>query len=98
PVAVPVGLNKCYKTEEVERLFQAAAKLRGRFLFGCHRGQLMLALVSLMYDTGLRPCDVRTLKLAPLLETGRMVIHQQKTGVPIVIDLRPETLDLLRNT
>lgn len=82
----------------VRRIIEAAGELPGLARCGVPRGKMMRALCLTAWHSGLRPCDLITLRADQVDASGVLVTVQQKTNVPIKCTLAPEVLEAIGQT
>lgn len=81
---------------EVTRLYQVAQSWIGKQWLpdGADEGLYWSAYIAASWDSGLRRSDVFEISIATLSETFSVV--QRKTGNPVRVELRKESIDLIR--
>jgi integrase len=83
-----------WSASEVAILLEAAAGLQGRLKTGVYASDFMKAYVSVAYETGFRPSDMRLLRWNDLRD-GRMIITQHKTQKSHAVMFSPSTMEAL---
>lgn len=84
-VRVPPTVPEAWTIDQVRQLLGACPRVR--------HGDWLEAMIRLIWDTGLRCSDARRITRE---EIDRGWVRQAKTGRPLLIRPRPETLDALR--
>lgn len=95
PVKCPRKIPVAWSQEELQRLIQTAANLKGSFLRSeCPARLYFTAWILVAYETGLRYGDQASLK-ASQLRGDRLFVIQSKTGNPIGKRLSLQCLELV---
>jgi len=95
PDLIPVGFTR----DELERLLAEAAKLTGCFRRSkVSRPHFAVALLRVVWDSGLRAGDLRRLTRMDYAHDGLGVILQGKTGWPKTFRLSPSTMEAIEAT
>jgi integrase len=84
-IRVPDKLPEAWTIQQVRQLLDACP--------GVRHGDWLDAMIRVIWDTGLRCSDARQLAWE---EIDRRYVMMRKTGQPLLIRLRPETLAALR--
>jgi len=95
-VKVPIGIPEAWTPDELSRLIGVARVVKGRIRkWRLSLSDYMLAFILTAYDSGLRLGDLMALRRKSIREDGSLAIVQSKTGYPIFVTLRPETVECL---
>lgn len=92
PIKAPLPVPRGWSAADVNRLLDAAAKLKGSYRCGLPRALWFAAIIRVAWDTGLRPSDLMRLTADDFNRDGAGAIVQHKTGNPVAFQLRPSTL------
>lgn len=91
-VKVPKHVVTRLTTQEIERIFAAAERLRGVYN-GYRWNDMVRTWIQATLETAMRPGDMRSLELIDVLShRGKLTIIQQKTGVVRRVLLSPRLL------
>lgn len=100
-IALPDRIPLAYTVEQAGRLLVACEAFAGHHAAtGIRKRDYWRSYILAAWDTGLRGCDLRRLKLTEVLDapSGRVVHVQRKTGKRIAVTFRPTTLEALHRT
>jgi integrase len=88
---------RAWTLSQVQMLLAAAGRLKGQMHYGVLRSDFVQALVRVMYDTGLRPSDIRRMRWSDVdLESKSVSLVQHKTGRPHTAMLSPTAIALMK--
>lgn len=93
-------IPECWDADQTRLLLDQSDRLTGTFRQcpGLSRPKLLRAAVLVLWDTGIRPCDLLGLRSDQVTDSGKFVLRQQKTGWPQVCQMQPETVAAIRAT
>jgi integrase len=91
-IKVPYEFPEAWSEQDLLRLMEAAEKTTGTLKDGTPIRLFWRAWLAVAYDTGLRPCDLLTIRRDAVTDKGVVTLVQEKTGFPLVASVRPETL------
>lgn len=75
---------RAWSLAEVQQLLSVAAALSGAYMGGIPKALYWTAWILAVWSTGLRRCDLMSLKREDIPKSGRVVIVQRKTGKHVV--------------
>lgn len=85
-----------WSEDELVRLLEQAIGFAGAYRCGVRRSTFWVALILAIWDTGLRIGDLLRLDRSQVNDDGVGTVVQRKTNWPIVFQLSPRTLALLK--
>jgi len=91
-IKVPYEFPEAWTEQDFLRLMEAAERTTGTLKDGTPIRLFWRAWLAVAYDTGLRPCDLLTIRRDAIPDNGVVILVQEKTGFPLVASVRPETL------
>lgn len=95
-IAVPVRAPESWNEHELAILLNVAAVMSGKIRrWHITFAEYFSAYVRCNYDSGLRLRDMHELRREQIGEDGMIVCTQAKTGWPITVRLRPETIEAI---
>lgn len=100
-IALPDRIPTAYTVDQAKRLLAACDSLSGHHAAtGIRKRDFWRSFILAAWDTGLRGCDLRRLKLDEVLTApgGRIVHVQRKTGKRIAVTFRPATIEAIHRT
>lgn len=99
PVKKRASMPEAWTLEEMGRVILACNSLRGSFRCnGISRPKLMAAWFTTSYYTGLRPCDMMTLRVESAVDATIFAIRQVKTAEPVYCPLNDDVRNAIRDT
>lgn len=97
-VPVPIVPVEAWDADEVRRLLEAVAGLRGRHPCGLSRPEWWDLAIRVAWDTALRRGDQFRLAVESVRDDGTLTVVQSKTSRVAALRLAPETLERLRGS
>lgn len=94
----PATLPQAWEASQVQQLLFAVNLIDGTFSCGVPRKALIRALVLTGWYSGLRPCDLLSLKREQIGSNGTLIIVQKKTGAPIMTRLPEDCMAAIEAT
>ena len=91
-IKIPRKNPTAWSSEELARMFAAAADVPGIFDYGVPRGLYLETLLRAGYETGLRRRDLLLLRADAVSDDGTVSVTISKTGFPHVAKMREKTL------
>lgn len=97
-VRVADRVTQTMTVDQVRQLLATAEARSGSYRHGITRAGFWGTYVRAAWDTGLRGCDLAKLRTDCLTSHGALVIVQSKTGKRLWAQVRPSTLERIRQT
>ncbi len=84
-------IPRAWDLDQLRRLLAACQELSGELPNGVPRRLYFSCMLLVAWDTGMRPCDLKTLRTDEVDRQGRVYRAQRKTGWGVVGQLAPAT-------
>jgi integrase len=92
------SIPRAWLPDELAKLLQEASRVRGAFECGVPRNLMLRALFLTSYYSGLRISDTLSLESFAVMSHARVIVCQEKTKVPISIELPQDAIDAIAAT